>query len=101
MVLTAAKATVYGRPLTRGAEFNVPDKEAKVWTALSKAKNLTGSEVAPGAPSDGDGDEIAALRADFKTAIGRDPDMRWGVGRLKNELQRGGSYIRRDMRAED
>lgn len=98
MVLTVEKAIVYGRPLSRGDEFNVPDKEAALWAALGRAKNSMGSpDVA--APSS-ETDEIAAMRAEYKIKTGRDPDMRWGAGRLKNELQRG-TYGRRDMRAED
>jgi hypothetical protein len=43
MVLTSATATVYGKALVAGDEFDCPEKEAKVWSALRRAKSKDGS----------------------------------------------------------
>lgn len=41
MVLTVGRARVYGKVMTRGQEFDVPEKEARLWGALARAKPKT------------------------------------------------------------
>lgn len=72
MVVTAPKATVYGKAMVAGDEFDCPEKEAKLWEALARAKTATGEPA---------GD---LLGGDSAEAGGR--------------RRRG--YNRRDMRAE-
>lgn len=76
MVVTAPKATVYGKAMVAGDEFDCPDKEAKVWEALARAKFA--GEGASGLFGD---------KSETAEAGGR--------------RRRSGSYSRRDMRAED
>lgn len=79
MVVTATAATVYGKAMVAGDEFDCPEKEAKLWAALARAK-----------PSDG------------LTEAG------WGLGftgESSGEVAEAGGrsrrrYNRRDMRAE-
>lgn len=78
MVVTAPTATVYGKALVAGDEFDCPESEAKVWEALSRAKAAGEGE------SGLFGDK--AESADTADAGGR--------------RRRSGSYSRRDMRAE-
>lgn len=46
-------------------------------------------------------DPLEEARSKYRTATGRDPDMRWGLARLQNEVSVAPTYSRRDMRAED
>jgi len=81
MVVTAATAKVYGKALVAGDEFDCPEKEAKLWAALERAKVAGGGPVAVG-----DFGLIGESTNDGAEASGR--------------RRRGGSYGRRDMRAE-
>ena len=75
MMVTAETATVYGKTMKRGEEFECPDKEALLWHTLARA-----------APVAGDGE-----------AAGEQLDL---VGEQGQARQRRGRYNRRDMRAE-
>ena len=46
-------------------------------------------------------DPLDEARSKYRTTTGRDPDMRWGLARLQNEISVAPTYSRRDMRAED
>jgi hypothetical protein len=81
MVVTVPKATVYGKAMVAGDEFDCPEKEANLWAALARAKAAIGGSVAASefgllGESANDGAEASGRR------------------------RRGGSYNRRDMRAE-
>lgn len=54
-----------------------------------------------GAPPVQEPDPLEDARSKYRTATGRDPDMRWGLARLQNEISVAPTYSRRDMRAED
>lgn len=79
MVVTADKATVYGKALVAGDEFECPEKEAKLWSALARAKPADGL-VTDGWSLGFSGDPQAANSE--------------GSGRRRRH------YNRRDMRAE-
>jgi hypothetical protein len=72
MVVTAPRAKVYDRQLRAGDEFDCPEKEAKLWAALARAKQV---------PEDGDTVETS-------------PED------IQPESRRRGRYARRDMRSE-
>ncbi len=86
MVVTARKASVYGRSLVAGEQFDCPDKEAKLWSALARAHPVSDvpsvielTEIDPEAEVVIETTELAPRRR------GRPP----------------GSYSRRDMRADE
>lgn len=70
MIVTAQTATVYGKALVAGDEFDCPEKEAKLWAALARAKPADGTDL-----------------------LGE------GMGANGSRRSRRGSYNRRDMRA--
>lgn len=72
MVLTVSRARVYGKVMTRGQEFDVPEKEARLWGALARAKPKTY--------------ETAAETADSPS---------------EKPARRNNRYRRSDMRADD
>lgn len=53
MVVTAPKATVYGRALVAGDEFDCPEKEAKLWETLARAKAADGADLLGASAPDG------------------------------------------------
>lgn len=84
MVVTSPKATVYGKSMVAGDEFDCPEKEAKVWEALARAKTSPDGGVIE------KNDQLGLLgkkSSDAAEAHGR--------------RRRSGYYNRRDMRAED
>jgi hypothetical protein len=100
MILTKA-GKVYGDHQPIGHGFAVPEKEARLWEALGRAKAATDDGPSDQPMQIGEQSELDALRAEFKSRTGHDADPSWSIGRLKNELRRaGGKYSRRDMRAE-
>jgi hypothetical protein len=84
MVVTAPKATVYGKAMVAGEEFDCPDKEAKVWEALARAKTCA------------DGGAI-----EKNDQIGLLSEKSNDAAEAHGRRRRSGSYNRRDMRAED
>ena len=75
MVLTVQSARVYGKVINRGDEFDVPDKEARLWAALARAK--------------------AAKPAPYQTATTVAADE------AEVDRRQRRRYNRRDMRAEE
>lgn len=82
MVVTAAKATVYGKTMVTGEEFDCPEKEAKLWSSLARAMPA-GGKVKGGRQLD-----LGERANDQAETQGR-------------RQSRQGKYDRRDMRAED
>lgn len=78
MIVTALKVRVYGKVLSAGDEFECPDKEARLWGALARAK-----------PSDEAGKSPRQLSLAGETASDQ-----------ASQGRRQGRYGRRDMRAE-
>lgn len=98
--LTATRPMRYAtRALQAGDEFEASRQDARVLTALGRARPAQAV-----APQDGDDapDPLDALRAEAEAA-GVDVDKRWGEKRLRTEIAKAteGRYERRDMRAED
>lgn len=77
MVLTVQQARVYGKVLNRGDEFEVPEKEARLWGALARAKR------------------VERVQPTYATAAVQPEEADNRAQRRNNR------YNRRDMRAED
>jgi hypothetical protein len=77
MVVTAPTAKVYDRQLRAGDEFDCPEKEAKLWAALARAKQVTQ-----------DGKSVEAT-------------VEASIEDMQPEARRRGRYARRDLRSED
>lgn len=73
MIVTAPKVSVYGKVMKAGDEFECPDKEARLWGAMARAK-----------PSEDQTETMRAEQDAQPRRRGRPP----------------GTYARRDMRAE-
>lgn len=98
--LTATRPMRYAtRALQAGDEFEASRQDARVLTALGRARPA--QEAAPRDDDAGDGG-MDALRAEAEAA-GVDVDKRWGEKRLRTEIAKAteGRYERRDLRAED
>lgn len=102
-----------GKQIAAGETFQaLTEKDFKVLKAVGRATEVAALRAASPAPPAvvsqesaavaADSDEKDALRAKAAEA-GIDVDMRWGVGRLRDEIAKAssGTYMRRDMRAED
>lgn len=81
MELTVNSARVYGKVLNRGDVFEVPDKEARLWGALARAKPAR--------------EEAGKYQTANLSAASADDAPR------QHKQHRSGRYPRRDMRAED
>lgn len=101
--LIATKSMRYGgRALTVGEPFQASRRDARTLGAIGKA------EAAPEVdPEEVERQKLLErLRGEYQKAKGEDPDMRWGVPRLEQEIAaavkaKTQSYQRRDLRAED
>ncbi|WLB14815.1 hypothetical protein QIH87_50255 (plasmid) [Bradyrhizobium elkanii] len=85
MVVSAPVAKVYGKPLRAGQKFDCPEKEAKLWAALSRAHPVSAQREV----------EIAEVETDTIVAVGD------GEPAPKRRGRPPGSYSRRDMRADE
>lgn len=104
MVVTVTSASVHGKELRAGDQFDCTDKDARLWVALGRAKHVEVSDEKAQAPmveQSKSEDDIDTLRSRYLEMTGRDADLRWGVNKLKRETLSSGTYGRRDMRAED
>ncbi|MER2263509.1 hypothetical protein [Methylobacterium oxalidis] len=105
----ATKAMRYGgRVLKPGDTFQASRRDARVLQAIGKAERAPQADPAP--PVDPEEEtkaaEIEQLRAAYEAVTGDAPDGRWGAAKLREKIAaatepRGGSYQRRDLRAED
>ena len=86
MVVTAASATVYGKVLRAGEEFDCPDKECELWKALARAV-----PAAADAPKTISGEQLPLEQENASSDQSDAQRQRTG---------RQGRYGRRDMRAE-
>jgi hypothetical protein len=79
----------YGtRRLMAGDEFEATAKDAKLLKAIRKADYSKATAKAPPAIEQPPAPvaEIDALRAEFEARSGEAPDKRWGVPRLREEI---------------
>lgn len=86
MVVSAPVAKVYGKSLRAGQKFDCPEKEAKLWAALSRAHPVSAQREVEVAEVDTDVSVVAAESESAPKRRGRPP---------------ASSYTRRDMRADE
>ncbi|MDR7040561.1 hypothetical protein J2X36_005344 [Methylobacterium sp. BE186] len=105
----ATKAMRYGgRILKPGDTFQASRRDARVLQAIGKSGPPPQVDPAPQADPEEEtkAAEIEQLRAEYEATIGDAADGRWGAAKLREKIAaatepKGGSYQRRDLRAED
>ncbi|GEP06427.1 hypothetical protein [Methylobacterium oxalidis] len=111
----ATKAMRYGgRVLKPGDTFQASRRDARVLQAIGKSGPPPQADPSPQANPAPQVDleeetkaaEIEQLRAEYEATTGDAADGRWGAPKLREKIAapkepKGGSYQRRDLRAED
>lgn len=88
-----------GRDYLGGEEVVVPEKYHRLLThAKGPLEHANTSRNPTDIPAKAQaGDDVAALRAEYETTLGRRPFMGWDAAQLKDKIN---TYRRRDMVAQ-
>lgn len=118
MIYAKRELRYAGRTVVAGEGFEASDRDAKLLVAVGKAvRECPAAPKTPLPPSrnltdpprrhdaGADDAELDALRAEYEAKTGKRPFMGWKAEKLRDRIAAAtsppGTYMRRDLRAED